>query len=130
MSIRRSLITLALMSIVATATYPQQQRANSGNVGSEVLVWNQHPNEPLFVTTRLQNQTDGGLGLVYRERDFSVSLLQPLSFSTAGGYFVWWVTLKNQSGERMLCFQRDSDKVFRASGLVAELQDLGELKQI
>ena len=45
--------------------------------------------------------------------------MQPLSFSNTGGYFVWWVTLDNQPGLRMIRFRRDTDKQFSASDIGA-----------
>ena len=122
--------SLVVIAVMAVAVNAQQQRAIWGNADREVLVWNQRANEPLFVTSRLQDRNNAGLGLVQRERGFSVSLLQPLAFSSAGGYFVWWVRLENQVGERMICFRRGAEGKFYASGISAQLQDLGELKQI
>ena len=119
-----------MMFVVANSAQAQQQRVSWGDADREVLVWNQRPGEPLFVTSRFATQTNAGMGLVHRDRGFSVSLLQPLSYSTAGGYFVWWVTVDNQPGLRMIRFRRDADKQFRASDIVADLQDLGELKLI
>ena len=120
-------VVTVLMAVTASA---QQQRVSWGDADHEVLIWNQRSNEPLFVKSRLQDRSNAGLGLIHRERGFTVSLLQPLAFSSTGGYFVWWVSLANQTGERMICFRREPDGKFHASGISAQLQDLGELKQI
>jgi hypothetical protein len=121
---------VSIIFVLANGVHAQQQRARWGDADREVLVWNQRPSEPLFVTSRFEAQTSAGMGLVYRDRGFSVSLLQPLFLSSTGGYFVWWVTLDNQPGLRMICFRRDTDKLFRASDIGASLQDLGDLKLI
>jgi YD repeat-containing protein len=122
---------LALIVLVlANGTYGQQLRVNSNDSDRSILVWNRYPSAPLFVAQKGEAQIDPGLGLIYPERGFSVSLLQPLSFSSASGYFVWWVTLENQPGQRMICFSRQSNGHFRAAAIAAELQDLGELKLI
>jgi hypothetical protein len=120
----------AIIFVVANGVHAQQQRVSWGDTDREVLIWNQRPSEAMFVTSRFETQTDGGMGLLYRDRGFSVSLLQPLSFSSTGGYFVWWVTLDHQPGLRMICFRRDTDKQFGATDIGANLQDLGELKLI
>lgn len=131
MNIKRTQTCLILaILLTANCVSAQQQRGSRDHADREVLVWSRNANEPLFVTTRLQTQLDPGFGIVYQDRGFSVSLFQPLTFSPRGGYFIWWVTLENQMGERMICFKRESDKQFRASGIDADLKDLGELKQI
>jgi hypothetical protein len=121
---------VSIIFVVANGVQAQQQRAGWGDTDREVLVWNQRPSEPLFVTSRFETQTNTGMGLLYRDRGFSVSLLQPLFLSNNGAYFVWWVTLDNQPGLRMVCFRRDTDRQFRAVEIGATLQDLGELKLI
>jgi YD repeat-containing protein len=118
------------MLVLATGAYGQQLRASSNDSDRSVLVWNRYPSEPLFVRDKQAALTSAGIGLIYPERGFSVSLLQPLSFSSVSGYFVWWVTLDNQPGQRMICFSRQANGQFRASGIAAELQDMGELKLI
>ncbi len=127
---RANLCLMLTVMVAAVDVGAQRQTASWSNADRQVLVWNQRSNEPLFVKSTLQSEINPGLNLVFRERDFSVSLLQPLSFSTATGYFVWWVTLENQTGLTMICFRRDSEKQFHASRIIADLQDLGELKQI
>lgn len=131
MTSRRVHIYLAsIIFVLANGVHAQQQRVSSRDADREVLVWNQRPSEPLFVTSRSESQTGAGMGLWYRDRGFSVSLLQPLFFSNTGGYFVWWVALHNQPGLRMICFRPDTNKQFGAGDIGANLQDLGDLKLI
>jgi hypothetical protein len=121
---------VSIIFAVANGVNAQQQRASWGAADRDVLVWNQRSSEPLFVTSRFETQANTGMGLLYRDRNFSVSLLQPLSFSSSSGYFVWWVTLDHQPGLRMICFRRSADKQFVATDIGANLQDLGDLKLV
>jgi len=104
----------------------QQRVTNRANVEPHALIWSDRPGEPLFVEDPGSDGSDAGL--TYKDKEFTVSLLQPLSFNRAGGYFVWWVRLEKESGVRMVCFWPASDRRYKSTGLTGEVEDLGKLK--
>jgi hypothetical protein len=105
----------------------QQRATNRADAGQHDLLWNDRAGESLFVQD-LANDAGSDGGLIYKDRNFSVSLSQPLSFDHAAGYYVWWVRIENQPGLRMICFWPAGQARYKAAAMSGEIEDLGKLK--
>jgi hypothetical protein len=124
---RKLLVVIVLLGGWLT-THGQQRQSTLNETPR--LAWNALPGHSLFQA--IGNK--GGFGpddLIYKGKNFEVSLLQPLRFSINGGYYAWWVAADDQPGKRMVCFMRRGlSKVYSANEMGAELEDLEKLKVI
>lgn len=131
MSIRYCSVSLIIMLASALLSIYGQERVRVGTGRDQHnLVWNERPGDSLFLEDERTVTGEPSDGLIYKDKDFAVSLSQPMSFDRAGAYFVWWVRLEKEPGLRMVCFRRVAGTQRYLAASLGELEDLGKLKLV